>query len=49
MMVVGASRWLPQFGFGVATQIDAAEGHRLLRGLPLVWASFTACWRKVAS
>jgi len=34
--VVGASRWLPQFGFGVATQIDADEAYRPLRVLQLV-------------
>jgi len=31
--VVGASRWLPQYGFGVATQIDAAEAYRPLHVL----------------
>jgi tRNA A-37 threonylcarbamoyl transferase component Bud32 len=36
--VVGASCWLPQFGFGVATQIDAAEAYRPLRVLQLVFA-----------
>lgn len=36
--VVGASRWLPQFGFGVATQIDAAEAYRPLRVLQAVFA-----------
>ena len=35
--VVGASRWLPQFGFGVATQIDADEAFRPLRVLQLVF------------
>jgi len=35
--VVGASRWLPQFGFGVATQIDADEAYRPLRVLQLVF------------
>lgn len=30
VLVVGASRWLPQFGFGVATQLDAAEAFRPL-------------------
>jgi serine/threonine protein kinase len=35
--VVGASCWLPQFGFGVATQIDAAEAFRPLRVLQLVF------------
>ena len=31
--VVGASRWLPQYGFGVATQIDATEAYRPLHVL----------------
>ncbi len=31
--VVGASCWLPQFGFGVATQIDADEAYRPLHML----------------
>ncbi len=31
--VVGASCWLPQFGFGVVTQIDAAEAYRPLHVL----------------
>jgi eukaryotic-like serine/threonine-protein kinase len=35
--VVGASRWLPQFGFGVATQIDAHEAYRPLRVLQLLF------------
>jgi hypothetical protein len=35
--VVGAARWLPQFGFGVATQIDANEAYRPLRVLQLVF------------
>ncbi|HEX9048670.1 MAG TPA: serine/threonine protein kinase, partial [Verrucomicrobiae bacterium] len=35
--VVGASRWLPQFGFGVATQIDADEAYRALRVLQFVF------------
>jgi serine/threonine protein kinase len=35
--VVGASCWLPQFGFGVATQIDADEAYRPLRILQLVF------------
>ncbi len=35
--VVGASCWLPQFGFGVATQIDAAEAYRPLRVLQSVF------------
>jgi eukaryotic-like serine/threonine-protein kinase len=29
--VVGAWRWLPEYGFGVASQIDAAEAYRPLR------------------
>jgi len=36
--VVGASCWLPQFGFGVATQIDASEAYRPLRVLQLIFA-----------
>ena len=35
--VVGASCWLPQFGFGVATQIDADEAYRPLRVLQMVF------------
>jgi len=35
--VVGASCWLPQFGFGVATQIDASEAYRPLRVLQMVF------------
>ncbi|HEX4350599.1 MAG TPA: serine/threonine protein kinase, partial [Verrucomicrobiae bacterium] len=35
--VVGASCWLPQFGFGVATQIDADEAYRPLRVLRWVF------------
>jgi eukaryotic-like serine/threonine-protein kinase len=35
--VVGASCWLPQFGFGVATQIDADEAYRPMRILQLVF------------
>jgi serine/threonine protein kinase len=35
--VVGASCWLPQFGFGVATQIDANEAYRPLRILQWVF------------
>ena len=38
VLVVGASRWLPQFGFGVATQIDADEAYRPLRVLQMVFA-----------
>lgn len=35
--VVGASRWLPHFGFGVATQIDADEAYRPLRVLQWIF------------
>ena len=35
--IVGASRWLPGFGFGVATQIDAAEAYRPLRVLQSIF------------
>jgi len=35
--VVGAWRWLPQLGFGVATQTDATEGYRPLRVLKLLF------------
>ena len=33
VLVVGASRWLPQYGFGVATQLDATEAFRPLHML----------------
>lgn len=36
--VVGASCWLPQFGFGVATQIDADEAYRPLHVLQLIFS-----------
>jgi hypothetical protein len=35
--VVGAWRWLPDLGFGVATQIDATEAYRPLRVLQWVF------------
>ncbi|MEI7532755.1 MAG: serine/threonine protein kinase [Verrucomicrobiae bacterium] len=35
--VVGAACWLPQFGFGVATQMDANEAYRPLRVLQLIF------------
>lgn len=35
--VVGAWRWLPQLGFGVATQIDASDAYRPLRVLQLLF------------
>jgi len=37
VLVVGASCWLPQFGFGVATQIDASEAYRPMRVLQLIF------------
>ena len=36
--VVGASRWLPQYGLGVATQMDASEAYRSLRVLQIIFA-----------
>ena len=41
--VVGASCWLPQFGFGVATQIDAAEAYRPLRVLQRIFVVLVLC------
>jgi hypothetical protein len=41
--VVGASCWLPQFGFGVATQIDASEAYRPLHVLQLVFVVLVLC------
>ncbi len=35
--IVGAACWLPQFGFGVATQIDAEEAYRPLRVLQWIF------------
>lgn len=35
--VVGAWRWLPQHGFGVATQIDGSEAYQSLRVLNLLF------------
>ncbi len=37
--VVGAWRWLPEHGFGVATQMDAAEAFRPLRLLQWIFVS----------
>jgi hypothetical protein len=37
--VVGAWRWLPQLGFGVATQVDAAEAYRPLHVLQWLFVS----------
>ncbi len=39
--VVGAWRWLPQLGFGVATQMDASEAYRPLRLLQWLFISLT--------
>ena len=41
VLVVGASRWLPQYGFGVATQIDADEAFRPLRVLQWLFVALT--------
>jgi len=41
--VVGASLWLPQFGFGVATQMDADEAYRPLRILQGVFLVLILC------
>jgi hypothetical protein len=35
--IVGAACWLPQFGFGVATQMDASEAYRPLRVLQWIF------------
>jgi hypothetical protein len=47
--VVGASTWLPQFGFGVATQIDADEAYGPLRILQLVFVVLILCLLLCAS
>ncbi len=39
--VVGAWRWLPQLGFGVATQIDASDAYRPLHLLEWLFISLT--------
>ncbi|MEI8288027.1 MAG: serine/threonine protein kinase [Verrucomicrobiota bacterium] len=39
--VVGAWRWLPQLGFGVATQIDAGEAYRPLHVLQWLFIILT--------
>ena len=39
--VVGAWRWLPQHGFGVATQIDAQEAYQPLRVLKLLFVTLS--------
>jgi len=35
--VIGAARWLPQLGFGVATEVDAAEAFRALRPIEIAF------------
>ena len=35
--VVGAWRWLPHYGFGVATQIDATEAYRSLNIIKMIF------------
>ncbi len=37
VLVVGAWKWLPDYGFGVATQIDATEAYQPLRVLKLLF------------
>jgi len=37
VLVVGAWKWLPEHGFGVATQIDANEAFQPLRVLKLLF------------
>jgi serine/threonine protein kinase len=39
--VIGAWRWLPELGFGVATQLDASEAYRPLRLLQWLFISLT--------
>ena len=38
--VVGAARWLPDLGFGVATEVDAAEAYGALRPLEIAFWVF---------
>jgi hypothetical protein len=38
--VVGAARWLPGLGFGVATEVDAAEAYAALRPLEIAFWVF---------
>jgi hypothetical protein len=40
--VVGAARWLPQLGFGVATEVDAAEAFGALRPIEIAFWIFSA-------
>jgi hypothetical protein len=35
--VIGAARWLPQLGFGVATEVDAAEAFRALQPIEIAF------------
>ncbi|MBK7976512.1 MAG: serine/threonine protein kinase [Deltaproteobacteria bacterium] len=39
VLVVGAWRWLPEYGFGMATQVDAAEAFHLHRVARAVFGS----------
>src|ERR1700733_8656784 len=41
--VVGASCWLPQFGFGVVTQIDASEAYRPMHVLQWLFVLLILC------
>ena len=40
--VVGAARWLPRLGFGVATEVDAAEAFGALRPIEIAFWIFSA-------
>lgn len=40
--VVGAARWLPQLGFGIATEVDAAEAFSALRPIEMAFWTFSA-------
>jgi serine/threonine protein kinase len=40
--VVGAARWLPQLGYGVATEVDAAEAFGALRPIEIAFWIFSA-------
>ena len=42
VLVVGASRWLPQHGFGVATQLDADEAYQPLHVLRRLFVTLFA-------
>ena len=40
--VVGAARWLPQLGFGIATEVEPAEAFRALRPIETAFWIFSA-------